>query len=113
MPTKRRKTQTDIASMARVHTDAMLNVLRHIASSPKAQPGARVAAAMGVLSYGHGRPHQSIAHTGANDGPIVIESKDALELLMGKLGAMALRIPKDTPPESVDPLPFDLPTKLH
>lgn len=46
--------------MARVHTAAMLRVLVSVASSRKAQAGARVAAASAVLDRGWGKPQQDV-----------------------------------------------------
>ena len=58
------KTPTDIASIARKHTALALRVLKEVASSPKAQPSARVAAATALLNRGWGMPKQTLEHTG-------------------------------------------------
>ena len=54
----------DIRAMARSHTDSALNVLRGIMNEVSAPPSARVAAALGILDRGWGRPHQSVEVSG-------------------------------------------------
>ena len=55
------KTPTDIRSLARKHTALALRVLKEVASSPKAQQSARVAAAVALLDRGWGKPKQELA----------------------------------------------------
>lgn len=58
------KTPTDIASLARKHTALAIRVLKEVASSPKAQQSARVAAATALLNRGWGMPKQTLEHQG-------------------------------------------------
>ncbi len=60
------KTPTDIRSLARKHTALALRVLKEVASSPKANQSARVAAAQALLDRGWGKPKQTMEHTGEN-----------------------------------------------
>lgn len=58
----------DIKSLARVHTETCVRVLAKIVSEPKAQAGARVAAAGILLDRGWGKAPATL--TGADGGPI-------------------------------------------
>lgn len=56
------KTPTDIASLARRHTELALNTLKSIAAQKKAPESARVAAATALLNRGWGMPKQTLDH---------------------------------------------------
>ena len=67
------KTPTEIASLARSHTESALNVLSAIMNARNAAPSARVAAAAALLDRGWGKPTQS--HEGVEGGaPILIRT---------------------------------------
>ena len=55
------KTPTQIASLARSHTETALNTLVGIMEQTDAPPAARVAAANAVLDRGWGKPTQPIS----------------------------------------------------
>jgi hypothetical protein len=65
------KTPTQIASLARSHTEAAINVLAGIMNRSDAADSARVAAASHLLDRGWGKPAQSIA--GDADNPLVMQ----------------------------------------
>ncbi len=50
------KTPTDIRSLARSHTETMVEVLRCIANQKDAAPAARATAAIALLDRGWGKP---------------------------------------------------------
>ena len=63
------KAPTEIKSLARVHTDAALKTLAGIMNQPDAPAAARVAASVGLLDRGWGKPTQ--AHAGEDgEGPV-------------------------------------------
>jgi len=60
MPTLKPKTEKDVRSIARSHTEMAIRTLTAIAKQPKAQPSARVAAAQALLDRGWGKPNQPV-----------------------------------------------------
>ena len=72
MPNATPKTLKDIGSLARCHTERMVQVLVGIAMQENAAPAARVAAAAAFCSIAAGvRPKQTIASD--PDGPLIVE----------------------------------------
>ena len=71
VPNATPKTLKDIGSLARCHTERMVQVLVGIAMQENAAPAARVAAAEALLDRGWGRPKQTIASD--PDGPLIVE----------------------------------------
>lgn len=69
------KTPTQIASLARAHTETAVNVLAGIMQQTDAPPSARVSAASVLLDRGWGKPAQTIS--GDDDAPfkLVVEWK--------------------------------------
>lgn len=67
------KTPTQIASLARAHTETALNVLAGIMSEPEAPHAARVAAANSLLDRGWGKAAQPIA--GDEENPLQLIHK--------------------------------------
>ena len=55
------KAPLDVRSLARQHTVLAIQTLQGIASQPKCNPSARVAAATALLDRGWGKPTQPIA----------------------------------------------------
>ena len=66
--TKSRDEVIDLRSQARVHTAMAIGVLAKVAASPKANDGARVAAAAQLLDRGWGKAPQQL--TGEDGGDI-------------------------------------------
>lgn len=69
------KTPTEIASLARQHTEGALKTLAHVMNEPSAPPSARVAAANALLDRGWGKPVQAIANDGDTPFKLVVEWK--------------------------------------
>ena len=67
------KTPTQIASLARAHTEKAINVLVGIMEQPEAPPAARVSAVTALLDRGWGKPAQPIDGDGEG-GPIAIQA---------------------------------------
>ena len=65
------KSVKEIESLARQWTETMINVLSSIATSTKSPPASRVAAALGLLDRGWGKPSQTIA--GDEENPLVMK----------------------------------------
>jgi hypothetical protein len=68
---------TDLRSVARSHTDTVVNVLVGVIRSPKAPPSARVAAAGMLLDRGWGRAPQE--HTGPGGGDIRVTIRQLID----------------------------------
>ena len=82
------KSLTEVASLARSHTETALRVLIGIATHPKAPASARVAAAEAILSRGWGKPAQSVEVAGPDQGPIQVESpRDTIEARLAAISA--------------------------
>ena len=71
MPNTTPKTPTEINSLARLHTERMIQVLVGIATQENAPAASRVSAAEALLDRGWGRPKQTIASD--PDGPLIVE----------------------------------------
>lgn len=67
----------DIKSLARSHTATCIKVLANIVTAPKAQPGARVAAAGILLDRGWGKAPATL--TGADGGDIRVVIRQIIE----------------------------------
>ena len=65
------KVTADIRALAQVHGPAAIAGLHHLAEHAENET-TRAAAWNSLLDRGYGRAPQSIAHTGADDGPIVV-----------------------------------------
>ncbi len=55
-----RKSRTEIASLARAHTETVINMLISIVSREDAPPPSRIAAGTALLDRGWGKPTQSV-----------------------------------------------------
>lgn len=60
-----------IEAQARAHCPAALKALIEIATKGASEP-ARIAAAMGLLGYGYGKPRQAVEHSGEGGGPLLV-----------------------------------------
>jgi hypothetical protein len=70
------KTPLEIKSLARAHTQTALKTLHGVMTSPDAPAAAKVAASQALLDRGWGKPSQSLEHSGAEGGALVIKWAD-------------------------------------
>lgn len=71
-PSGRKNAATlEIEAAAKEFTGDALAALKRVATKGKSET-ARVAAAVALLDRGHGRPRQSVEHTGKDGGPIQV-----------------------------------------
>ena len=69
----------DVKALCRTHTQKCIDVLTHIMEQPKAPPAVRVAAALGLLDRGWGKPAQVV--TGDESGlPISVIHRVIVQL---------------------------------
>src|SRR5512135_2542945 len=66
-----RKSRTEIASLARAHTETVLNVLIGLVTREDVAPAARVSAGLALVDRGWGNPTQKVEVD--DDGPRVIK----------------------------------------
>lgn len=59
-----------LSDLARQHTPMAISTLVEIASNKALSPAARVTAATALLDRAHGRPVQSVEHSGPNGTPM-------------------------------------------
>lgn len=71
-PSGRPKEDNELKTLARKQTKAAIQRLVYWMNSD--EPKASVTAAQALLDRGHGKPHQSLEHTGAGGGPIIIQA---------------------------------------
>ncbi len=64
----------ELRALARERTQEALDTLAAVMADPTATAGARVAAACAILDRGHGRPTQMTELSGADGGPINVET---------------------------------------
>ena len=64
----------DVKALARQYTEVAVLTLVKVMENPKSPPAARVSAASAILDRGHGKPPQSLEHTGAAGGPIDVRN---------------------------------------
>ena len=73
-PRGRGKAEAQVRDAAREHTARCIELLMGIAEDTLLDPRARVVAIQEVLNRGHGKPSQTIEHTGADGGPIDVHN---------------------------------------
>lgn len=78
-PSGRPKEDNELKTLARKQTKAAIERLTFWMNSDN--PKASVRAAEVLLDRGHGKAPQSLEHTGANGGPIIIQSTPLDEAL--------------------------------
>jgi hypothetical protein len=71
-PGGRPKEVADIKALARVHTEAGLNVLVSIMNDPARSGNARVAAVREIFDRAYGKAPQAIEHGNLDNAPLVI-----------------------------------------
>jgi hypothetical protein len=62
-PLPKKKTPTEIRSLARSYTEMSLQAIAHVIQNGESEQ-ARISAAFGMLDRGWGKPAQQIEHTG-------------------------------------------------
>lgn len=70
--------ETDVKELARLATPAAMRALVEIASDPDASASARVAASAAIMDRAHGKPAQSIEHSGGVMVTLQSTVRDAL-----------------------------------
>jgi hypothetical protein len=66
-----RKSRTEIASLARAHTETVINVLISLVTREDVAPAARISAGLALLDRGWGKPTQKVEVD--DDRPRIIE----------------------------------------
>ena len=102
MPTRRRQTPTDVASLARAYTDLCIKKLGGIVSQSK-DSQAVIAACRVLFERGWGKAPETVTINGKLEHEL---GDDAMAILLGRIDAISGRLPP-VDDGTADPDPSD------